>query len=200
MPSPSVHPTTRLIVWLLLLLAVQCLSGSALAAAFLLVPTLGARVLRRAIKLVWRARWLVVSLLIIFSWGVAGDPLWSGALSATREGLREALTHVGRLLLVLIAVAAFLEMMPLADLLAATHGALGPLRRLGVDPDRSVVRLMLVLRYAETLPRPRDWRTLLDVPPAGASELLEVNHHRPRWSDYFIALSCAVAVGFFCFR
>ena len=200
MPRLNLHPTTRLIVWLLLLLGVQCLNGVVLAAAFILLPALGPRVLRRGWKLVWRTRWLLVSLLIVFAWGVAGDPLWDGPLAATREGLREAGTHIGRLLLVLIAVAAFLEAMPLAELLAATRGLLGPLRYLGWDADRGVIRLMLVLRYVETLPRPRDWRTLLDVPAGTTCEVLEVNDYRLRWSDHLIYVSAALAVGFFCFR
>jgi hypothetical protein len=33
---------------------------------------------------------------------------------------------------------------------------------------------MLVLRYVETLPRPRDWRMLLDVPASSTSETLEL--------------------------
>lgn len=200
MPRLNVHPTTLLIVWLLLLLGVQCLNGIALAAAFLLLPALGMAVLRRGVKLVWRTRWLLVSLLIVFAWGVAGEPLWDGPLAATREGLREASTHIGRLLLVLIAVAAFLEAMPLADLLAALRGLLGPLRYLGCDADRGVIRLMLVLRYVETLPRPRDWRTLLDIPAGTACEVLEVNQDRLRWSDHLIYTSAAIVVALFCFR
>ncbi|MFZ4536759.1 hypothetical protein [Propionivibrio sp.] len=200
MPSLSVHPTTRLIVWLLLLVAVQCLSGTALAAAFLLLPLLGSCVLRRGWHLIWRARWLLVSVLVIFSWGVAGEPLWKGAAAPTHEGLLEGLTHLGRLVLVLIAVATFLEAMPLPELLAATHALLKPLRRFGLDPDRGVVRLMLVLRYVEQLPRPRDWRTLLDAPASSESELVEVNHQPLRGLDYVVTLTLAVVVTFFCFR
>lgn len=199
MPSLNVHPTTRLIVWLLLVLAVQCLSGAALIVAFMLLPLIGMRVVQRGGRLIWRARWLLVSLLVIFSWGVAGEPLWNGTLAPTQEGLLEALTHLGRLLLVLMAVAAFLEAMPLPDLLAATHALLKPLRRFGFDTDRGVVRLMLVLRYVESLPRPRDWRALLNAPASSESELVEVSHQPMRWLDFIVALSFAGAVMFFCF-
>lgn len=199
MPSLTVHPTTRLIVWLLLVLAVQCLSGIALIAAFLLLPLFGMRVVQRGGHLIWRARWLLASLLVIFSWGVAGEPLWNGALAPTQEGLLEALTHLGRLLLVLMAVAAFLEAMPLPDLLAATHALLKPLRRIGFDTDRGVVRLMLVLRYVESLPRPRDWRALLNAPASSESELVEVSHQPMRWLDFIVVLGFAGAVMFFYF-
>ena len=200
MPSSAVHPVTRVIVWLLFLFAVQCLNGAVLAVVFLLLPLLGSAILKRGGHLVWRTRWLLLSLLVIFSWGVAGEPLWTGAAAPTHEGFIEALTHLGRLLLVLMAVAAFLETMPLPDLLAATHTLLKPLQRLGLDPERGVVRLMLVLRYAETLPRPRDWRSLLDAPVASVNERFEVNYRRLRWTDYAIVLIISVAATFFCFR
>lgn len=195
-----VHPATRLIAWLLLLIAVQSLSGLVLASSFLVFPLFGARVLRRGGQIIWRTRWLLVSLLVIFPWGVAGQPLWSGAGAPTQEGLLEALTHVGRLVLVLMAVAGFLETVPLPDLLAATHVLLKPLRRFGLDPDRGVVRLMLVLRYVETLPRPRDWRTLLDAPTLNASERVEVNYHPLRCSDYGLTLAFAVVAIVLCYR
>lgn len=194
----TVHPTTRLIVWLLFLVVVQCLSGYALAATFLLLPLCGTRVLKRGGRLIWRARWLLLSLLAIFSWGVAGEPLWTADFVPTHEGLHEALTHLGRLLLVLIAVAAFLETMPLPDLLAATHSALNLLRRFGLDPDRGVVRLMLVLRYAETLPRPRDWRSLLDAPQPSVGELIEIKNLPPAWPDYTIAVLGLIVFALVC--
>ena len=195
----TVHPTTRLVVWLLMLVAVQNMSGLALLAAGLLLPLFGISVLRRGLRLMWRTRWLLISLLVIFAWGVAGEPLWDGRFAPSYEGLQESLTHLGRLMLVLMAVALFLEIMPLPDLLAATHGMLKPLRRFGLDPDRGVVRLMLVLRYVETLPRPRDWRTLLDAPTISVSELIEVNHQALRRSDYVVTVLVAGVVAFFCF-
>lgn len=195
-----VHPATRLVAWLLLLLAVQSLSGIALAGAFLLFPLFGKGALRRGGQLIWRTRWLLLSLLVIFPWGTAGQPLWDGFAAPTYEGLREALTHLARLLLVLLAVAAFLETMPLAELLAATHLLLKPMRGLGLDPDRGVVRLMLVLRYVETLPRPRDWRSLLDAPRLLESEPLDVEHQALRWTDYALALAFLVVVSLFILR
>ena len=200
MIRPSIHPATRLLFWMALLIAVQCLSGVALAAAFLALPCCGKPLLRRAARLVWRARWLLVSLLVIVSWGVAGDPLWPSDLAPTIEGCREALTHAGRLLLVLVGVAAFLEAMPVGDLLAATHVFLGPLRGFGIDADRAVVRLLLVLRYVEELPRPRDWRAVLDTPPVTRSERVEVSRSALCWTDYLLMLALLLATAFFCYR
>ena len=191
MPILSIHPATRLVAWLMLLVAVQLLSGTTLIMAFLLVPVFGKRVMRRGSRLIWRTRWLLLSLLVVFAWGTAGDPFWNNALAPTYEGFHEAVKHLGRMLLVLIAVAGFLEFMPLADLLSATHAVLHPLRRLGMDSDRGVVRLMLVLRYVETLPRPRDWKILLEMPEMCTSETVEIDLPALGWFDGLILFGCA---------
>ena len=188
MTTLIVHPTTRLILWLFLLVAVQNLSGNGLAMAALILPIFGVRILRRAGKLVWRIRWLMISLLVIFAWGVAGDPLWDASYAPTHEGLTEGVVRLGRLLLALVVIAAVIETLPLPDLLSAIHVMLKPLRGLGLDPDRGVVRLMLVLRYVETLPHPREWRSLLDVPESNVQEHLEVNYHPLDWLDYMVML------------
>jgi hypothetical protein len=176
------------------MLVIQWLEGGMLAVVFLPLLLLGRRVLQRGGRLVWRARWLLVSLFVIFAWGVAGEPLWQGVAAPTYEGLLAALTQLGRLLLMLMIVAAFLEFMPLPSLLAATHRMLHPLRRFGIDPDRGVIRLMLVMRYVETLPRPRDWRTLLDVPTVSVSEVLEIDEYPLRWLDGLVLFSVAAVL------
>jgi hypothetical protein len=197
----TLHPTTRLLLWLLLPLSAQSLDGALLALAFPALPLLGATVLKRGGRLAWRARWLLLSLFVIFAWGIAGEPLWDGIGSPSLEGLGEALTHLGRLLLVLLAVALLLESMPMPVLLAASRHLLAPLRYFGVDGDRAVVRLMLVLRYVETLPRPRDWRQLLSVPSVSEIELIELDDDPLRRRDVLILLAAsALAIGSFCAR
>lgn len=203
MPGFILHPTARIAVWLLLLLAIQSLDGWSLAAAFAVLPLLGRAALMRGRRLVWRTRWLILSLFVVFAWGVAGEPLFASIAAPTREGLHEASMHLGRLLLVLMAVAAFLEAMPLPALLGGTHQLLAPLRRVGFDSDRGVVRLMLVLHYVETLPRPRDWRVLLNAPALAAGdcvELVEVDSRPLRLSDYLVVLIAAAACTAYCLR
>lgn len=183
MANLSFHPATRLTAWLVLLVAVQFLAGTALFVVCLLTPLLGMNVMQRSGRLIWRARWLLLSLLVVFAWGTTGEPLWHGRFAPTFDGLDEAVKHLGRMLLVLVAVAAFLEFMPLADLLAATHALLKPFRGFGVDSDRGVVRLMLVLRYVETLPRPRDWKSLLDAHDLETCEVIEIGQQVMGWKD-----------------
>ena len=199
MSNLAIHPTTRLILWLLFLVAVQSLSGLPLVAVILLMPLFGKAVLKRGWLLIRRARWLLLTLFVILAWGGAGEPLWNSDFAPTQEGVSEALTHLGRLLLVLMAVAAFLETMSLPELFAASHTLFKPLRHFGLDPDRGIVRLMLVLRYVEKLPRPRDWKSLLDVPVTTTNEEVEVSYQPLHWPDYGLVVSGVVAVIVLCF-
>lgn len=193
------HPATRLVVWLVLLIAVQLLSGRFLALVCLLAPVLGVRVMRRGGRLMWRARWLLFSLLAVFAWGTAGEVLWNSGWAPTYEGVMEASKHLGRMLLVLMLVATFLEYMPLADLISATHALLLPFRRFGLDTTRGVVRLMLVLRYVETLPRPRDWKVLLDAPDSSTSEIVEIEQRAAGWGDVCVMAGLVGGLLFLCF-
>jgi hypothetical protein len=184
--NATLHPTTCLVAWLLSLVAVQGLQGSLLAAAFLVPPLFGRLALQRAIRLAWGARWLFLSLFVILAWGRAGEPVWGGAMAPSAEGLSEALTQVGRLLLVLMAVAVLRQRLSVPEFLTAAHRLLWPLRRCGVDTDRGIVRVLLVLQYLETTPRPRDWRRLLDVPEVSSSEVFELRDRHFPGRDYLI--------------
>jgi energy-coupling factor transporter transmembrane protein EcfT len=186
-----VHPSTRLVVWFLMLVLIQNLEGSLLAAALLVLPLCGGPALRRCWQLTWGARWLFLSLFVILAWGGAGDPAWNGAMAPSLEGLADALTHIGRLLLVLMAVTVLRARMPLADLLSGAHRLLEPLRRCGLDADRGLVRLLLVLRYMETMPRARDWRLLLEVPEQAAGEMFELAD-RPLGRRDYLAITVVV--------
>ncbi len=195
MPTSRIHPATRLLIWISTLIAVQFIDGPMFIVAFAVVPLGGKRVAVRAWRLIWRARWLLVSLFVIFAWGVPGKALWDEALfPPSYEGIREGGRHLARMLLVLTTVAAFLEFTPLADLLAATRALLRPFQRLGINADRGVVRLMLVLRYVETLPRPRDWKILLAMPDVCTSETVEVEHQALSWRDGLVITCLCAAI------
>ena len=195
----GLHPATRLVLWVAILLSVQFVGDLLLSVALGFLLLLPLPVLRRGLHLVWRTRWLLLSLFAVFSWGVAGQPLWSGVTAPTREGIRVAAPHLLRLILVLMLVAAFLEKMKIADLLSATHFLFKPLRRVGFDVDRGVIRLMLVLRYAENLPRARDWRSLLDAPQSFVAEWVEIDQSPFRFRDAIVLVVTVVLIAYFVF-
>lgn len=158
----ALHPAHRLCCWLLVVVAVQCLSNMSLVLALAALPLLGRAIVLRSLRLVRRARWLLLTLLVVVGWGVAGEAVWEqgGLLSPTLEGLAEAANQSGRLVLVLVAVAALLETTPMANLMAGMHVLLRPFALCGLDVDRAVVRLSLALHYAEQMPA-ADWKKLL---------------------------------------
>lgn len=197
------HPTTRLVVWFLVLLGSQCLTGVPLLLALLALPLFGTQALRRCASLVWRMRWLLIALLCILGWGGAGEPLWNGVPAPSREGVAAALTQIGHLLLVLMGVTVLRELLPLNDLMAGAHRLFEPLRRAGFDPDRGLVRLLLVLRHLETMPKRTDWQGLLNQPAAVTVEVFEMADRPLGLADYLTMVGALALLGVavvFCFR
>lgn len=180
-PILSLHPAHRIFSWLLLVIAAQCLSGLLLASALLLMLAFGGEHARRWRHLLRRTRWLLLSLVVIFGWSIAGEPLWELPMlpSPTVEGLQDGLLQAARLSLVLSLVALLLASTPVEELMAGCRVLLGPLRMLGVDVDRAVVRLALVLHYADA-PSVGNWRILLTpaAPSGPASVALRVRDVR----------------------
>lgn len=180
------HPATLLSGWLAAVVGSQLVTGNALLLALLVSPLLVRRAARQWWNLLCAARWLLLSLFVILSWGTAGEAAWPFSGAPTLDGIEMALTQLCRLSFVLLAVAALREYVPTTDLLAGARRLLAPLRHCGVEVDRGVVRLLLVLHYCEQTPRPRDWRTLLATPAGSAIEVIELADRPPRWYDYVL--------------
>lgn len=160
-----VHPGTVLCLWLLALIVVQAIQG---AWALLLVPfTLvglslfgGAGAFWRARQLIWRSRWLLLTLVLVLSWGVPGESLWACSWGPTQEGLLAAALHALRLILSLVLVAGLLNSLPGKLFLTGLYVLSAPLRNCGIPCERGLLRMMLVLRLVDDA-RVRDWRVLL---------------------------------------
>jgi hypothetical protein len=61
---------------------------------------------------------------------------------------------------------------------------------------------MLVLRYVETLPRPRDWKSLLEIPETESyesCEMIEIDHPAMRWIDGCVMAGLLAGLALFCF-
>lgn len=189
----QLHPAHRLCCWLLAVIAIQCLAGVPLLLVLAAALLLGRAILARWLRLLRRACWLLLTLLLVVAWGVAGEPVWElGALPApTYEGLSEAAHQLGRLVLVLAAVAALLETTPINRLMSGAHVLLRPLRCFGLQVDRAVVRLALALHYAEQAPV-GDWkRLLLPVEPSGP-QTVHLVLPSPRARDWLILLAATL--------
>jgi hypothetical protein len=186
----KLHPATLLLVWFGLVLFLQSLSAFHLAwAAALALPSAAAFARARVLVLIRRARWLLLSIAILFALATPGErlPGVAGDLGVTYDGLILGAEHVLRLLSLLATLALLHQHLGTGGVLAGLYWLLTPLARLRGLRERIVVRLMLVLEYVET-PGQRDWRSWLSAidPPAPGPQHLDLAVERVRQVDWVI--------------
>lgn len=169
----TLHPAVRLLLWAASAVVLQSLSGNPLhlaVAAFALSALLAAP--RRSGRLLKRARWLLLALLVVFAWSTPGRLLWPEAdwASPTAEGLTLAFDHCARLLGLLMLVALLLEHTTQESLLSGLYSLLKPLPAFWLDRTRAAIRLGLVLRYTDQVLLRSKWREWLRGGGAASAE------------------------------
>lgn len=160
------HPATRILLWVLLAVACGAMGWMGLTVASVLVAAALAGWRDRAcLAMLRRARWLLLSLLLVYGFATSGPPLSIGAISLplSRPGLEAGLLQAWRLVLMIAGLALLLALTSRPEMIGGIHAILSPLRAIGLDPDRAAVRLSLTLDYARALGRPRgkSWRQVL---------------------------------------
>jgi energy-coupling factor transporter transmembrane protein EcfT len=194
------HPATRILLWVLFAAAVAMMGWSGLSAASLLLALALAGLRDRAcLTMLRRARWLLISLLLVYGLATPGPGLVIGEvpLPVSQGGLEAGLLQAWRLVAMIAGLALLLALTPVPQLVAGIHAILSPLRIFGIDPETTALRLSLTLEYARALGRPKgkSWRDALvaalepdDEPPS------RVVVERPpfTWHDS-LALAAGVA-------
>lgn len=179
------HPATLLLAWAGFALALSRLPLEILGA--LLVPVLilaawAAR--RRTLMLLRRARWLLLSIAVLFCFATPGllipGPL--GAFGMTQDGATAAAEHVSRLVLLLATLALLHEHLGTRGFVAGLYWLLTPLAHWRGLRDRIVVRLMLVVEFIENDHR-GGWKYWLDERHDAGPDTLPLKVRRPRWQD-----------------
>lgn len=189
------HPTASLLVWGVLVGIAQFLPlHELIAVAAFALALATARAPGRFWLILRRARWLLFSILLIFSVATPGLLLFPelGAFGPTREGLLLGLAHSFRLLVVLATLALLLQWLALEHLVAGVYGLLGPFRAFGLNRARVALRLMLVMHYVERAPRGGsglDW--LRDAGKAEGPDLIRIAVAPFRSSDYLVLAGLA---------
>lgn len=151
----NIHPATRIISLILLAIAAQLLHGPGLLLLFVvLLLWLSQPGWKDFLRLFRRARWLLVSLLLIYALATPGEiipglPEW---LSPTYEGIHSGLTQALRLVVMLAALACLLATSSRETWMSGIYTLLRPLAWLGLSPERFAVRLWLTLHYVENTP------------------------------------------------
>lgn len=181
--EPELHPSTALIAWLAAVLAVQFLGYPGLG-----LLALGVWLSRPAAGRAWlgyvrRARWLLASLWLILAYNTPGEAFRDWAWAPTYEGVAEANLQAVRLVAMLGCLAWLFGHLGRDGLVSALWGLLRPLRALGIDTGRLVIRLSLVLEYLQTPQEKGAWRKMLTTEKHYFADGPEVLHlSLPLWA------------------
>lgn len=159
------HPAVSILSWVIFALAVEIAAPAllpwfSLAAALMLVPR---NTLVRFASLVWKARWLWLALLLMYAWTTPGMLVFPSDYSPTKEGLYAGLLRIGRLILLLAALARLLEEFSPQQLAGGIYILAKPLAMLGLEPRALAVRLALTLEQVERQPYGGKWIEQLHV-------------------------------------
>lgn len=177
--ASGLHPSTRVLVWMLLAAAASWASPSGLLVASLMALAAAPR--PSLFRLLVRSRWLLISLTLIFGLGTPGEPLAPGlgAMSPTWEGLNAGALHAGRLVFIMATLTLLVTSMRPEALLAGIYTCLRPLHVFGLPAERFAARLWLTLEYAQSAAKPVRLRDRLEQglagePPAASAVTLVI--------------------------
>lgn len=176
------HPSIALLAWLAAVLATQFFAYFGLG-----LLCLGLLLLRPSIWRSWlayarRARWLLLTLWLIMAYNTPGEALGELPWAPTYEGMAEANLQAARLLVMLACLAWLFAQLGRDGLVSALWGLLRPLRWLGLDCERLVVRLSLVLENLQEVPEKGAWKKMLTGDPAFAGGPDVVHLSQPQWA------------------
>lgn len=110
---------------------------------------------KKALRMMARLRWLLLSIIIIYLWFTPGIPLLPDfpGWSPSYEGVLMGLHRAAILLLLVLAVSLLLQSTPLASMIAALLWLLRPFALLGLPHERLAVRLALTMEAVDELQR-----------------------------------------------
>lgn len=151
------HPATLLFAWAGFALGLQWCHWTLLLPLLLITSGLAFRLAaQRSRQLLWRTRWLLLSLLLLFLFATPGEflPGMAGQFGLTHEGVTQGSVQIGRLLVLLLSLALLHEHLGNPGLMTGFYGLLKPFSW----RDVTVVRLMLVLAYVEQKSSVAAWR------------------------------------------
>lgn len=191
--SVTFHPAVWIAGWVVVALSLQGIELRWLAVlaapTFFLVFVFAAG---DALRLVRRARWLLLAIAVLFIASTPGErlPGVAGSFGLTSDGLSLAAEHVLRLLLLLTTLAWLLKGLRNEGLLAGLHCLLRPF---GTARDRLVVRLLLALKYAEQERDSGNWRAWLGSDGDGERSHVRLELAGLRLADRIALATCGLA-------
>lgn len=193
------HPATRILIFLIVAISLQWMPVAELSVLTAMLALLLAQSrTREVITLIRRARFLLLSLVLIYAFATPGESVLPslGAFSPTAEGLQSGALQVWRLTFLLASLALLMARTPRQELLAGLYVLLLPGKVVGINAERIAVRLWLTLQYAEAAagaaPWRQDFRHALE--PAGdAPSAVTLQVARFSWLDA-VALAASLSL------
>lgn len=186
--STSWHPAALLVLWVGYVFLLQPFAVTGLSvAAMAMLPAALYSAGQATRKLLFRTRWLLLTIAILFAFATPGERL-PGALGEwgiTWDGLRQGLEHVLRLVLLLAALALLHKKLGNDGIMAGLHWLLTPLARWRDLRQRIVARLMLVLDHVENAP-PENWRSWLMEDDVTGVDRLTLSVRPARFRDWIV--------------
>lgn len=152
-------------------------------------------------KLLFRTRWLLLTIMVLFAFATPGErlPAFAGDTGLTWDGLHQGVEHVLRLVILLAALALLQANLGNDGIMVGLHWLLAPLARWRNLRQRIVVRLMLILDHVENA-APGNWREWLVADDLAHSGRLTLFVRPTRIRDWLVfaivtAMVLAVAIG-----
>lgn len=125
----------------------------------LLMPT----VIKTWLVYIFRAKWLLLTLWLILAYNAPGEAWLDQPWAPTYEGIGEGTLHAARLLVMLMWLAWLFAAQGRSRLVSGLWGLLQPFAFMGLEVERLVVRLTLVLENLQTQQEAGAWRRVLDA-------------------------------------
>lgn len=154
-PAQLAHPTIRLASVLALVVFVPqfgVLTLLVLSAAMLLQRAVaGRQALDQALQSIWRLRWLLLAIGVLYLGFTPGEPLFPFTERISRQGALEGARRVLVLVAILLAVHTVLRALGPRQLAAGITQLAAPLRMLGLPVDRFAMRLATALDAVQTV-------------------------------------------------
>lgn len=200
-----IHPATRIAAWMVFAAFVGWLNPWALTLASIVLGLL--LVLHRPSplsRLLYRTRWLLVSLIVLYGLTFPGRLLVPslGAFSPTLEGMGAGILQAWRMVLLLAALALLHAGCKRDCLIAGLFRLLWPLERLGVNVSQVAGRIWLTLEYAEDAHQwtRAQWHRLLEGELDDANgqrdeRIIAVEVGRLGWHDGAVLLILILVLG-----
>jgi len=162
----SMHPASRILIYLLAALAIPGLPFFMLPALLLLALAVLIMARRMPFRLIWRTRWLLLVLLFGYAYSLPGAPVSPllAEFSPSWEGVWHGLEQAARLAVLLLWLDILVLRLSSEALLAGLFQLIRPFSIIGLDPRRAALRLGLTLRAIEGMERGRgNLRSLLEL-------------------------------------